>query len=240
MCVAEVAVPSVATALPKPDWASATTDINWINTPASDQIVNSVTVAGFERMLLTTGSGNDNIDNTGGLISIGTGSVLNQFGSSIAGGTVGGNGSWVVFGSSSNFASDVTLTGRMDMTSNASSRQRRIDPLHAVRHFAEPHDLRPQGAGRAAGGAGVVRSKIVAALANVAAGLALDLQQFAVHVDQIAGPGGLVEVVDVLRDEAFDLARVLELRERGAHDHHTPSSPSRRASSSNISSNAAA
>jgi Ca2+-binding RTX toxin-like protein len=45
------------------DWASATTDINWINTPASDQIVNSVTVAGFERMLLTTGSGNDNIDN---------------------------------------------------------------------------------------------------------------------------------------------------------------------------------
>ena len=46
------------------DWSAATTAITWANNPAADQLVNGVTVAGFERMLVTTGSGNDSIDNS--------------------------------------------------------------------------------------------------------------------------------------------------------------------------------
>ncbi|MBL8359401.1 MAG: choice-of-anchor D domain-containing protein [Rubrivivax sp.] len=71
-------------------------------------------------------NGGHNITNTGGLISIGNGSSLNQFGGTIAGGTIGtsGTGALTVFNSSANFLSGVTLNGLMDMSSNPGSRQR--------------------------------------------------------------------------------------------------------------------
>ncbi|MBQ0957783.1 hypothetical protein KAK06_02325 [Ideonella sp. 4Y11] len=47
------------------DWSSASTDITWVNTPASTQTVNGISVSGFERLILRTGSGNDTIDNRG-------------------------------------------------------------------------------------------------------------------------------------------------------------------------------
>jgi hypothetical protein len=64
-------------------------------------------------------SAGHNIDNTGGVINIAAGSVVNQFGSSITGGTINttGTGALVVFGSSSNVLNGVTLGGRMDMAS---------------------------------------------------------------------------------------------------------------------------
>ena len=46
------------------DWGAATNAITWINDPsATSQVVNGVTLSGLERMLITTGSGNDSIKN---------------------------------------------------------------------------------------------------------------------------------------------------------------------------------
>ena len=61
-----------------------------------------------------------NIDNTGGVINIANGSVVNQFGSTLTGGTINssGTGALVAFGSGSNFLSGVTLNGRLDLASN--------------------------------------------------------------------------------------------------------------------------
>ncbi|MBQ0929479.1 beta strand repeat-containing protein [Ideonella alba] len=47
------------------DWSGASSDISWVNTPASAQTVNGISVSGFERLILRTGSGNDTIDNRG-------------------------------------------------------------------------------------------------------------------------------------------------------------------------------
>ncbi|WP_170155466.1 DUF4347 domain-containing protein, partial [Sulfurisoma sediminicola] len=53
------------------DWSAAATDITWINAPTgAAQTVNGNSVAGIERMVILTGSGNDSIDNTNG--SVGT------------------------------------------------------------------------------------------------------------------------------------------------------------------------
>ncbi len=67
-----------------------------------------------------------NINNTGGAINIANGSVVNQFGSAITGGTINstGSGALVAFGSSASFLSGVTLNGTLDMATNANSRQR--------------------------------------------------------------------------------------------------------------------
>ena len=46
------------------DWSAATTDISWLNDPTKTQTANDVSVAGMERLLIQTGSGNDNISNT--------------------------------------------------------------------------------------------------------------------------------------------------------------------------------
>ena len=64
--------------------------------------------------------GGHNIDNTGGVINIANGSVVNQFGSTIAGGTINssGTGALVAFSSGSNFLNNVTLNGRLDLASN--------------------------------------------------------------------------------------------------------------------------
>ena len=64
-------------------------------------------------------SAGHNINNTGGVINVGNGSVINQFGSTISGGTINttGTGALVAFGSGSNFLSGVTLNGLLDMAS---------------------------------------------------------------------------------------------------------------------------
>ncbi len=63
-------------------------------------------------------SGGHNVDNTGGVINIGAGSVANQFGSTITGGTINstGSGALVAFNSGSNFLNGVTLNGVLDMS----------------------------------------------------------------------------------------------------------------------------
>ena len=69
-------------------------------------------------------SGGHNINNTSGTINIAAGSVVNHFGSTITGGTIGGAGDLVVFGSANNFLNGVTLGGRMDMATNSVALQR--------------------------------------------------------------------------------------------------------------------
>lgn len=46
------------------DWSASSTGITWINNPATSATVNGVTIAGIERLLIATGSGDDSIDNT--------------------------------------------------------------------------------------------------------------------------------------------------------------------------------
>jgi Ca2+-binding RTX toxin-like protein len=46
------------------NWSTATTAISWTNALDSDQMVNGVTVKSIERMVISTGTGNDHIDNT--------------------------------------------------------------------------------------------------------------------------------------------------------------------------------
>ena len=67
-----------------------------------------------------------NITNTGGVINIANGSVLNQFGSSITGGTINttGTGAVVAHSSTANILSGVTLNGLLDAATIANSRQR--------------------------------------------------------------------------------------------------------------------
>ena len=63
-------------------------------------------------------AGGHNINNTGGTINIANGSVVNQFGSTITGGTIAttGTGALVVFGN--NTLSGVTLGGTLDAAAN--------------------------------------------------------------------------------------------------------------------------
>ena len=72
-----------------------------------------------------------NINNTGGTINISADSVLNQFGSSIAGGVINttGTGKVVAFSSAANFLDAVTLNGTLDMASIGNSRERVVNGL---------------------------------------------------------------------------------------------------------------
>ncbi|MBN8454256.1 choice-of-anchor D domain-containing protein [Accumulibacter sp.] len=85
----------------------------------------TINVGGASTAALQVGAGH-NINNTGGTINIANGSFVNQFGSTITGGTINtsGSGALTVFSSSANFLNNSTLNGRMDMASNANSRQR--------------------------------------------------------------------------------------------------------------------
>ena len=62
-------------------------------------------------------SAGHNINNTGGVINVANGSVINQFGSTITGGTINttGTGQLTAFLSGSNFLSGVTLNGTLDL-----------------------------------------------------------------------------------------------------------------------------
>ena len=64
-------------------------------------------------------SGGHNINNAGGVINVANGSVLNQFGSTISGGTINttGDGKVVGFASGSNFLDGLTLNGTLDLAS---------------------------------------------------------------------------------------------------------------------------
>ncbi|MFZ5493268.1 MAG: beta strand repeat-containing protein [Pseudomonadota bacterium] len=64
-------------------------------------------------------SAGHNINNTGGVINVSADSVINQFGSTITGGTINttGTGRLVAFNSASNFLNGVTLNGTLDLAS---------------------------------------------------------------------------------------------------------------------------
>ncbi|HTD90850.1 MAG TPA: hypothetical protein VK663_09320, partial [Burkholderiales bacterium] len=61
--------------------------------------------------------GSHNINNAGGVINVSADSVINQFGSTISGGTINttGTGKVVAFNSVANFLSGVTLNGMLDL-----------------------------------------------------------------------------------------------------------------------------
>ena len=65
----------------------------------------------------------NNIANTGGVINVGVGSVINQFGTTISGGTINttGTGKLVAVNNGNNFLTGVTLNGLLDMTSATGS-----------------------------------------------------------------------------------------------------------------------
>ena len=67
---------------------------------------------------LGIGAGN-NLDNAGGIINVGNGSVINQFGSTISGGTINttGTGALVAGNNGGNFLSGVTFNGALDLAS---------------------------------------------------------------------------------------------------------------------------
>ncbi|WP_287460336.1 hypothetical protein, partial [Accumulibacter sp.] len=64
-------------------------------------------------------AGGHNISNAGGVINVSADSVINQFGSTITGGTISttGSGKLVAFNSGSNVLSGVTLNGTLDLAS---------------------------------------------------------------------------------------------------------------------------
>lgn len=63
----------------------------------------------------------NNINNAGGTINVRNGSVINQFGAAITGGTISttGTGALVAANSSNNFLNSATLNGQLDMATNA-------------------------------------------------------------------------------------------------------------------------
>ncbi|HMN77477.1 MAG TPA: hypothetical protein PKC97_15540, partial [Burkholderiaceae bacterium] len=67
-----------------------------------------------------------NINNAGGVINVANGSVLNQFGSTISGGTINttGTGALMAFSSGNNVLDNVKLNGLLDVQTNANARER--------------------------------------------------------------------------------------------------------------------
>ncbi|TXI77148.1 MAG: S-layer family protein, partial [Dokdonella sp.] len=66
-------------------------------------------------------SAGNNVNNSGGVINVSADSVINQFGSTITGGSINttGSGRLVAFNSGANFLSGVTLNGSLDLASGA-------------------------------------------------------------------------------------------------------------------------
>jgi hypothetical protein len=89
-----------------------------------------INVGGVSTANLGVAAGH-NINNTGGAINVAAGSVINQVGSTITGGTINttGTGALVAFSSAANYLSGVTLNGNMDMATNGASRQRVVNGL---------------------------------------------------------------------------------------------------------------
>ena len=79
----------------------------------------TINVGGASTANLGVSAGH-NINNTGGVINIADGSVVNQFGSTISGGTISTTsaGELVAFNSNSNILDGVTLNGTLNLSSN--------------------------------------------------------------------------------------------------------------------------
>src|SRR5688572_23771275 len=91
--------------------------------------------------------------------------------------------------------------GRPDRNEQVRGHQRPIDPVHLVRHLAEPDDVGPQLPGDAAAGAGwMIAERLVPGRARIA-GEAPGRVELAVHVKDPARAGALVKVVDILGDD---------------------------------------
>ena len=92
--------------------------------------------------------GGHNIDNTGGIINVRADSVINQFGSTISGGTINttGTGKLVAFASGVNFLDNTTLNGTLDMASgNGIERITNGLVLNGTVNIAQASILAPQG-----------------------------------------------------------------------------------------------
>src|SRR5690606_17844077 len=79
--------------------------------------------------------------------------------------------------------------------------QRLGDARHVEGHLAEPHDVRTQIAGRLATTAHRIEAEILADIENESRAVTAHLQQFPVHVQDIAAPSALVQVVYILGDQ---------------------------------------
>ena len=92
----------------------------------------------------------------------------------------------------------IDLARRADRHEEVAARERGIDRIERQRHLAEPHHVRAQDVRFAAGLAAVIGLEVVTAGVQRRAGGAARPQQLAMHVDEVARPGALVQVVDVL------------------------------------------
>jgi hypothetical protein len=93
--------------------------------------------------------------------------------------------------------------------------ERAVDPIELERQLAEPDDVRAQTIPTGAGG-GVMRiAEILAPVLHRLAGDAAGPKELAVHVDQIARAGALVQAFDVLgHDQHLARPAPLEFGER--------------------------
>ena len=98
-------------------------------------------------------------------------------------------------------------------TNRSHARSAVVDPLHVVGHLAEPDDVGPDPAGDRAGRATRALAHRPVPGEALVAGEAPAAGQLAVHVEQALGPGALVQVVDILRDDQ-QLARPFGIEPR--------------------------
>jgi hypothetical protein len=100
---------------------------------------------------------------------------------------------------------------RADRDEQVGDHQRAVDPLHLVRHLAEPDDVRAQLAGGAARRTGGAVAEILLPADTLVAGEAPSGLELAVHVEDAASARALVKVVDILRDDQ-QLARPFSIK----------------------------
>ncbi|MFZ1906205.1 MAG: hypothetical protein WAU56_12545, partial [Steroidobacteraceae bacterium] len=113
---------------------AGTLDINafLLNLESGGSTTNSGTINVGTSTVTASILDSNNINNTGGAITLSNGSVLNQFGTSITGGTLGTTGTTgkvAASSNSNNFLSGVTLDGTLDLTSTANARERIVNGL---------------------------------------------------------------------------------------------------------------
>ena len=63
----------------------------------------------------------NNVNNAGGTLTVGAGSVVNQTSSTVSGGTIGGPGTWVASNSGANILSGLTFNAALDLATAAGS-----------------------------------------------------------------------------------------------------------------------
>ena len=95
----------------------------------------------------------------------------------------------------------IDIAGGTDRHEKISRHQRRFDPVHMVRHLAEPDDVRPHVAGKAAGRAGGGIQQAFRPGMPAVAGQAPGGFQFAMHVQHPPRTRPVMQVIDILRDQ---------------------------------------